>query len=365
MIVSSRKDDHIRLASEQQDNPLPRRDYDDISFIHHALDGINRDQVDLSAQVGPWTYPAPLYVNGMTGGTDTAMIINRNLAIAASRTGITMASGSVGIALDYPETAPSFTVIREENPDGIVFANIGAGRSVDDAKRAIDLLSADGLQLHVNAVQETVMPEGDREFSSWLGLIESIASSIDVPLMVKEVGAGLSAKTILKLRDAGVTIVDVAGKGGTDFGKIENHRRDGGHDDYSYLNGFGGSAVQCLLDARAAGLVGPGADSGFTVLSSGGVRHPLDIMVSLALGARAVGVAGTFLKVALNEGADAMTSVLETWSTRVGEMMALVGATSPAAMEYTDVLIGGQSRDFADVRGIDRAALARRSQEDR
>lgn len=360
MNVSSRKEDHIRLAAEQQENPVPHRAYDDVSFIHHALDGIDRTRVDLTTQVGPLTFAAPFYVNGMTGGTETAMIINRNLAIAAAEAQIPMASGSVGIALDYPETAQSFTVIREQNPNGIVFANIGAGRTLDDAKRAVELMQADGLQLHVNAVQETIMPEGDRDFSGWLSLIEEIAGGLDVPVIVKEVGAGLSAKTLLKLKDVGVSIADVAGVGGTDFGKIENNRRSGGHDDYSYLHGYGNSAVQCLLDARSAGLLGA---SDFTVLASGGVRHPLDVAKNLALGARAVGVAGSFLKVALHEGPDAMVEVLLAWKSRLGEMMAMMGVPAPDQMEYTDILIRGESRHFAEVRGIDLAGLASRSQE--
>lgn len=364
MIVSSRKEDHIRLAAEQQNRPAPRA-YDDVDILHHALAGINRDRVDLSVRVGPWTWPAPLYINGMTGGTETAMAINRALAAACAATGIAMASGSVGIALDHPETAASFTVIREENPDEIVFANIGAGRSVDDAKRAVDLLSADGLQLHLNSVQETVMPEGSRDFSSWLPLIEQIAAGLDVPVIVKEVGFGLSAKALTQLKDAGVCLVDVAGSGGTDFARIENDRRRGGHDDYSYLNGYGSSAVQCLLDAYSAGHVGPDADPAFTVLSSGGVRHPLDVVKSLALGARAVGVAGSFLTVALEEGAEAMTEVLRIWIERIGQMMAMMGAESPEALHDTDILVRGESREFAQLRGIDLARLATRSQEAR
>ena len=362
---ADRKDDHIRLAAGQQDDSGRRRGYDDVEIIHHALAGIDRDRVDLSVTVGPWTFPAPFYINGMTGGTDTALAINRALAAAAARTGIPMASGSVGIALDHPEAASSFTVIRDENPTGLVFANIGAGRSVDDAKRAVDLLSADGLQLHLNSVQETVMPEGSREFSSWLGLIEDIVAGLDVPVIVKEVGFGLSAATLGKLRDAGVRIADVAGSGGTDFAKIENDRRGGGHDDYSYLNGYGSSAVQCLLDARAEAFVGPDAAPDFTVLASGGVRHPFDVVKALALGARAVGVAGTFLKIALDEGPDGMVTALETWQARLGEMMAMLGAQTPGALEHTDLLIRGESGEFARLRGLDPATLAARSREAR
>src|SRR5699024_12177262 len=123
-----------------------------------------------------------------------------------------------------PATAPSFTVICEHNPDGIVWANLGAGRTLDHAKATVDLLSADGLQLHVNLIQETVMPEGSRNFSSWLRLIEDIVAGLKVPVIVKEVGFGLSAKKVGQLYNIGVAYVDVAGSGGTNFARIENDR---------------------------------------------------------------------------------------------------------------------------------------------
>src|SRR5690625_3769550 len=224
-MAQSRKDDHIRLAAAQQEHLTGGRNaFDDVAFIHHALAGINVDAVDITAQLGPWTLPAPMYINGMTGGIETALPINAALAEAAAATGVPMASGSVAVALEQPETAPSFTVIREHNPDGIVWANLGAGRTLDHAKAAVDLLEADGLQIHVNPIQETVMPEGSRDFGVWLELIEDIVDGVEVPVIVKEVGFGLSAKTIRQLYDIGVRIVDVAGSGGTNFARIENQR---------------------------------------------------------------------------------------------------------------------------------------------
>src|SRR5699024_3571443 len=195
----------IRLAAAQQDQLTGANNaFDDVDFIHHSLAGINDDAVDISTRIGPWTLPAPIYINGMTGGTDTALPINRALAQAAAATGVPMASGSVAVALEQPETASSFTVIREHNPNGIVWANLGAVRTLDHAKAAVDLLDADGLQIHVNPLQGTVMPEGSRDFGQWLELIEDIVAGLEVPVIVKEVGFGLSAKTIQQLCDIGV-----------------------------------------------------------------------------------------------------------------------------------------------------------------
>ncbi|MGO3152932.1 MAG: type 2 isopentenyl-diphosphate Delta-isomerase [Galactobacter sp.] len=345
--AATRKEDHIRLAAEQQAAGPHRNDFDDLEFLHHALAGIDADRVDLTASVGPFTWPVPVYVNGMTGGTDHAREINRALAVAARETGAPIASGSLGIAVDAPETASTFTVLREENPDGFVMANLGAGRPAEHAKIAVDLLAADALQLHLNAVQETVMPEGSREFSSWLTGVEATVAASPVPVIVKEVGFGLSRSTLITLRDLGVQVADVAGVGGTDFAKIEAGRRQ---DPYAHLIGFGQSAASCLLDAP----------EGITVLSSGGVRSPLDVAKSLALGAAAAGAAGPMLAAAM-EGEEAAVGHMRTWISRVKDLLALLGASTPQALTSTDVLIRGNLREFAQLRGIDPRTYARRS----
>jgi isopentenyl-diphosphate delta-isomerase len=318
--------------------------------VHHALDGIDVERIDLAAHVGDWTWPVPLYINGMTGGSDTALGVNRTLARAARVAGLPMASGSVGIAIDDPDAAASFTVIRDENPDGFVMANIGAGRPADHGRRAVELLGADALQLHVNAVQETVMPEGSREFSGWLRGVEATVAAAGVPVIVKEVGFGLSRRTLRRLADIGVRIADVSGTGGTNFARIESAR---GEDGFAYLAAHGSSAVACLLDAPA---------DGPQLLASGGVRTPYDVVKALALGARAVGVAGTFLTLALEGDAERTAAALERWCTELRMLHALLGAETPAALAHTDLLVRGRAREFAELRGIDLTALTNRSQ---
>ncbi|MFC0672824.1 type 2 isopentenyl-diphosphate Delta-isomerase [Brachybacterium hainanense] len=348
-LAASRKEDHIRLAHEQRRGPAARNDFDDVEIVHHALDGIDIDDVSLETRVGPWTWSAPLYINGMTGGTGTAHTVNRALAIAARETGVPMASGSVGIALDDPAAAASFRVIREENPDGFVMANIGAGRSAEDARRAVDLLQADALQLHLNAVQETIMPEGERSFSGWMRGLEEVVAGAGVPVIVKEVGFGLSGRTLRRLAEAGVQVADVSGRGGTNFARIEAARRS---DDVSYLGTFGQSAVACLLEAPAEGP---------DLLASGGVRTPLDAVRSYALGARAAGVAGPFLTVALEGGAEGAVDEITAWLARIAELLALVGARSAQEALSTDVLVRGAAREGAQLRGIDLTALTHRT----
>lgn len=348
-VTSQRKDDHLALAGEQARTPAARNDFDDLEFVHHALDGVTADQVDLSVEVAGHTWPLPVYVNGMTGGTDTTAKINRAIAIAARETGIAMGTGSASIALDHRAAEASFRVVRDENPDGFVMANIGVGRSADDARRAVDLLQANALQLHLNAVQETVMPEGTRDFSTWMQSVEAVVSASPVPVIVKEVGFGLSRRTLRQLRELGVTIADISGTGGTDFVRVENDRRE--HQDYRALIGFGQSAVVGLLDA-------PELD--MTLLSSGGVRSPLDVVKALALGARGAGVAGSFLAPAMEGGAEALVPVVERWRDQLRGLFALLGARQASELTTTDVLIRGRVREYCGLREIDPAAYARR-----
>jgi isopentenyl-diphosphate delta-isomerase len=349
-LPGSRKDDHVRLAASQQDDRPPANGFDDVAFMHHALAGIDADRVDLGVDVAGSRWRLPFYINAMTGGSDATGRINRDLAAAARETGAAIASGSLSIALDHPEVLASFAVIREENPDGFVFANIGIERSPDDARRAVDALGADALQVHVNAVQETVMPEGSRAFSSWQDSLAAILAAVDVPVVVKEVGFGLSGRTLTTLHEMGVRWADVSGVGGTDFVRVENARRPGG--DLAYLAGWGQSAIECLLDAPQAR---PG------LLASGGVRTPLDVARALALGAQAVGVSGSFLSVVLDGGQDALVTRIRQWQDHLVALLALLGAESPAALTATDVVVRGRTAEFARLRGIDLAALTRRS----
>ncbi len=347
-LTASRKDDHIKFALEQQNEAPQRSDFDAVEFVHHALSGINVENVSRVTAVGDMVWASPLYINAMTGGTETALRVNRALAQAAAETGTTLASGSLGIALDHPETRDSFEVLRAENPNGFVLANIGAGRGVDDALRAVEMLEADALQIHINAVQETVMPEGSRDFGTWLEGIAQIAQALPVPVIAKEVGFGLSRRTLNQLREAGIDIADVSGKGGTNFARIEAERRSDGYDD---LIDWGQSTVACLLDAPEFG----------TLLASGGVRSPVDAVKALALGAAAVGIAGRILRVAIDGDAHEVVQQLEWWNTRVSELSALLGAETPAELTHTDVLLRGAVREFCELRGIDAAAYARRS----
>lgn len=349
-MIADRKDDHVRFAAEQQRHLGGHNQFDDVTFVHHALAGIDRSDVSLATRFGGIEWKVPLYINAMTGGSTRTGAINRDLAIAARETGVPIATGSMSAYFADDAVADTFSVMRRVNPDGFIMANINANASVEKARQAIDLLRADALQIHLNVIQETVMPEGDRSFASWGPQIEKIAAGVDVPVMVKEVGFGLSRETVWTLQEMGVRVADVAGRGGTNFARIENDRR--GHADYSYLNGWGQSAPACLLDAQ---------DAGIPVLASGGVRNPLDAARGLALGAAAVGASGGFLRTVLDGGVSALISQISAWLDQLEALMTALGARTPSDLTRCDVLVHGDLRAFCADRGIETRRLATRS----
>jgi isopentenyl-diphosphate delta-isomerase len=349
-MIANRKDDHVRLAAEQQPCHTGYNEFDDVSFVHHALAGIDRPDVSLATQFAGIEWQVPLYINAMTGGSAKTGAINRDLAIAARETGVPIATGSMSAYFADESTAGTFSVMRRENPDGFIMANINATTSVEKARRAVGLLQADALQIHLNVIQETVMPEGDRSFSSWGPQIEKIVTGVDVPVIVKEVGFGLSRETLSTLEKMGVQVADVAGRGGTNFARVENDRRD--RADYSYLDDWGQSAPACLLDAQGAGI---------PVLASGGVRNPLDVARGLALGAAAVGASGRFLRTVLDAGPSALIAQISAWLDQLAALMTALGARTPAQLARCDVLIRGALRTFCADRGIETRGLATRS----
>lgn len=349
-MIANRRDDHVRFAAEQHRRPGRYNQFDDVSFVHHALAGIDRSGVSLATRFGGIEWPVPLCINAMTGGSAKTGLVNRDLAIAARETGVPIATGSMSAYLADESAADTFGVMRRENPDGFIMANLNATASVAQARRAVDLLRADALQIHLNAIQETVMPEGERSFAEWGPRIEAIVDGVDVPVIVKEVGFGLSRETLLRLQEMGVRVADVSGNGGTNFTRIENDRRESA--DYAYLDGWGQSTAACLLDAQGTGI---------PVLASGGVRNPLDVLRGLALGACAAGVSGLFLRTVLDGGVPALISLISGWLDQLESLMTALGARTPADLTHCDVLVQGGLRAFCAERGIETRWLATRS----
>lgn len=340
----NRKDEHVSLAkSFYKEAP---NDFDAVHFIHHSLAGADTCSIDLSAQAGIFHLQVPFYINAMTGGSEKTGEINRSLGIIAKETGLMIASGSVNAALADPKLWPTFQSLREENRDGIVLANVGAGATAEKAQLAVEKLQANGLQIHLNLPQELVMPEGDRTFSHWQENIGAIIAKLEVPVIVKEVGFGMTRETVQALLDQGVRYIDISGRGGTSFTQIENARRK--DRELDYLADWGQSAVISLLEANEISLPEKTA-----ILASGGVRSAFDIFKALCLGAKAVGISGTILNSLLANGIEGTVQLIEEWKEELRRLYALTGAKTTRELTAKQLLITGEPKTWCEARGID------------
>lgn len=348
----NRKDEHLSLAKAFHKEKT--NDFDRIRFVHHSLPELSVDEVDISTSFLTFNLPQPFYVNAMTGGSQRAQEINQQLGILAKETGLLVATGSVSAALKDPSLAPTYQVLRQENPRGVIVANIGAGLGLEEAQRAIDLLQADALQIHLNLPQELVMPEGDCDFTNWLKSIEAIVAKIPVPVIVKEVGFGVSQETLAQLIAIGVTAVDVSGQGGTSFTQIENARRP--KRELAFLDDWGQSTVISLLESLPW-------QKQLTVLGSGGIRNSLDIVKGLALGAKSMGVAGTILATLMKQdGLTASLALIQQWQAELRMLYTLLGKKTTAELTTTDLVLDPTLTNWCQSRKLPIASLATRSQ---
>ncbi|HHW5085593.1 TPA: type 2 isopentenyl-diphosphate Delta-isomerase [Staphylococcus aureus] len=336
-----RKNEHVEIAMAQSD--AMQSDFDKMRFVHHSIPSINVNDIDLTSQTPDLTMAYPVYINAMTGGSEWTKNINEKLAVVARETGLAMAVGSTHAALRNPRMAETFTIARKMNPEGMIFSNVGADVPVEKALEAVELLEAQALQIHVNSPQELVMPEGNREFVTWLDNIASIVSRVSVPVIIKEVGFGMSKELMHDLQQIGVKYVDVSGKGGTNFVDIENERR--ANKDMDYLSSWGQSTVESLLETTAY-------QSEISVFASGGLRTPLDAIKSLALGAKATGMSRPFLNQVENNGIAHTVAYVESFIEHMKSIMTMLDAKNIDDLTQKQIVFSPEILSWIEQRSL-------------
>ncbi len=329
-----RKADHLRISLEEdvQFEGLTTG-FERYQFIHQALPEMELKEVDLSLSLFGKRLEAPLIISSMTGGIEPAERINRNLARAAQEMGVAMGVGSLRPAIDDPSLAHTYQV-REVAPDILLFANLGAvqlnyGYGVEECRRAVEMIEADGLILHLNPLQECLQEEGNTDFSGLLAQIEKVCHGLSLPVIVKEVGWGIAEGVAKKLAQAGVAGIDVAGAGGTSWSEVERYRAS----NEAVKNVAAAFAQWGIPTADSIRMAREGAPE-VTLIASGGIRTGVDVAKAIALGADGAALATPLLKAA-NASWETAMEKLEEIIQELRITMFCIGARNLREMKET------------------------------
>ena len=336
--TQTRKADHLRICLEE-DVQFRRltNGLEKYRFTHCCLPELDFEDIDLTTSFLGKKLNAPLLISSMTGGTEKAKIINCRLAEAAQKYGLAMGVGSQRIAVENPDVAHTFDV-RSLAPNAILFANLGAVQlnytyGIEQCLRVVDILKADALILHLNPLQECIQPRGDTNFKGLLVKINQLCQQIEIPVIVKEVGNGISVKMARKLIDAGVEAIDVAGAGGTSWAKVESERAESNLQRRlgNTFADWGISTADCILQIRHE-------YSQIPLIASGGLRNGLEVAKAIALGADLAGLAFPFLQAA-SESPAALDELIELLVAEIKTVLFCTGNANLAELKRSQALI--------------------------
>ncbi len=337
--TNSRKVEHIQLFEQDAGIDRNARYFDRIQLRHRALPELNLQDVEPSVEFLGRKLSFPLLISSMTGGDhELVRTINRNLAIAAEQTGVALAVGSQRVMFEKPTARDSFA-LRQYAPNIPLLANIGAvqlnyGLGLEQCLEAVEVLDADGLYLHLNALQEVVQPEGDTDFSGLLAKIGELRKQLPCPLLIKEVGCGFAPEDIASLVAQDIEYLDVAGQGGTSWSRIEHFRSRNGEELGIIFQDWGIPTPQVLRSAA------PYRDQ-IQLIASGGLRNGIDMAKSVILGARLCGMAAPLLKPAM-ESSDRVVETIEVLKREFVTAMFLLGTPDIAHLYGNERLILGE-----------------------
>ena len=270
---------------------------EDVILIHNALPEINFKEIDITTKFLNHKFNAPFIIDAMTGGTKEATKINANLATAAEELGIGMGLGSQRAGLISKKMAETYAIARKKAPSAFLIANIGGAQLIKDInleniKEIINMIKADAIAIHLNSLQEIIQPEGEPNYKGVLEKISWIVSNIETPVIIKEIGCGISREVASKLESAKVSSLNVAGLGGTSWAAVEhfiakkmnlNEKMDLG----TLFRDWGIPTAASILETKST--------TNIPIIASGGIRTGLDIAKCISLGASLVGIAKPLL----------------------------------------------------------------------
>ncbi len=365
--VKQRKLEHVNVALSQDVSAPQRANWADIQFVHQALPEVDFDTIDTSVRFLGHTFRYPIFISSLTGGHPDVTTINNNLARAAQEYGLALGVGSQRAAILNTNLTDSYTITREKAPNAFLIANIGAPQliaqerhqpfTLDQVERAIKMIGANALAVHMNSLQEAAQPEGDRKAVGEAVALKQLTGQINLPVIAKETGAGISREQALLLKSCGVSAMDVGGAGGSSMSAIESARAKDRGDQRSLNIGllyrdWGIPTPISVVEAGVAKL---------PLISTGGVRNGLDAARALALGASMIGMGFPFLKAA-SQSYEAVCELLEGLIGELKVAMQLSGAARISDLCDVDIVVTGETRNWLELRGFENElkAMARR-----
>lgn len=348
-MISDRKLEHL-LICENYDVEFKDKTngFEDIELIHNVLPEVDKNEIDLSTEVFGKKLDSPLFITAITGGHPAAKEINKKLAIAAENNGIALGVGSQRAACEHPELVDTYSVVRENAPDCLLVGNIGAPQ-LNLAEKAVEILDADILAIHLNPLQESIQPEGDLDARGYTDMIKQITQIVDIPVLAKETGCGISAESAKTLVESGVDFIDIEGAGGTSWAAVETYRAEDRFLGEIFWDWGIPTAISTVEVTNAVNV---------PVISSGGIRTGLEAAKAIALGADAVGMALPFLK---NSGSqDKLNTFIQRFNDSLRLAMFLVGANNIEELKQANLVIRGKTREWLNERGINTKNYSRR-----
>ncbi|MHA1728050.1 MAG: type 2 isopentenyl-diphosphate Delta-isomerase [Promethearchaeota archaeon] len=361
--ISERKDDHLKIALKEKTESTVTTWLECVKFIHSALPEMNIENIDTSIEFLGKKLFAPLIISGITGGTEKGKEINKNLAQAAQKYGIGMMVGSQRIALNNPKTTGTFSIVRKYAPDIPIIANIGISQIVKSTDKnynsfenIIKMIDADALAIHLNPLQEIIQPEGETNFEQGLKKIAELKDNLEIPILVKETGSGISREIAKELINIGIKIISVSGVGGTSWAAVESYRKKIQIQEKSNLKSdlaelfwnWGIPTAASIIETKSA----CSKSDNIKIIGSGGIRTGLDIAKCIAIGADLAGLAKPFLNAAAVNEPSYLNNLMEKLMNELKVTMFLTGNRTIQDLKETSVVIMPQLKFWLEERDI-------------
>ena len=346
-IIKQRKRDGIEIPLNNDVQAKTTSTYlEYVKLIHNALPELDYDEIDISTTFLKRKFSAPIIIDSMTGGAPEAAKINGRLGELAEKYGFAMGLGSQRAGLESKELAETYSIARKNAPSAFLIANIGGaqlakGLTIDNIKKIIDMIQADALIIHLNPLQELIQPEGEPKYKGVFSKISEISGSLDVPVIVKEVGAGISKEVAVKLEVAGVSAINVAGAGGTSWAGVEKLRAETSNNDLKIHLGeifwdWGIPTATSLIEVKKTVKV--------PIIASGGLRNGMEMAKCIVLGASMCAMAYPFLLKAA-ESKEQLFNFADTVIAELKSTMFLIGAMNLSLLKSSRYILTGPLAD--------------------